>query len=474
MIAQLLRRTATREPDTVAFVDGDRRLTYAEWDWLSDRAAFSLWAEGARPGDVIALVLQPSIAYPIAYLGAAKIGCVTAGINPRLAPPEIEHVLDDCDARMLVTDDERFADDPMSFTPERVLRPGSSPPEVERTEDDPVAIVYTSGTTGLPKGAVFASGALGAVRRIDAAVDTQARPVGIQAIPMAHVGFMTKIGSFIDRAATSVLLPRWSAREALEVVARERVTVLGGIPTQLTLMMHDAAFASTDRSSLRSIVLGGAPATSGLVREIREAFGAPVTVRYSCTELALCTATRSGDPEDVAAQTVGKPLPEVDLVIRHAGNDGVGEICARSPAMMTRYARGTPPFDEHGFFCTGDLGWVDHSGNLRITGRAKEMYIRGGYNVYPVEVEAALVSHPDITAAAVIGVPDEVLGEKGIAFVTARAGAQALDPDALKVFLRARLADYKVPDVIRFRTALPLTSMFKIDKRALRAELDPS
>lgn len=471
MLGDLLRETAAREPDAVAFVDGDRRLTYAEWDWLSDRAAYSLGAEGIRPGDVVALHLRPSFAYPIAYLGAAKLGCVSVGINPRWGEREIDHVLDHSLARALVTD-RPMAPEPLLFTPDRLNRPGGEPPRPDLSPDDPVAIVYTSGTTGLPKGAVFCSRALEAVRRIEAALEPDPYPRTIAATPLAHMGFMTKIGSHIDRRMTTVLMSdRWTAPAALDLVERERITLLGGVPTQMALMLLDPAFARTDLSSLREVLIGGAPASPELVRTIREGFRVPVLVRYSCTELGLATGTRPGDPDEVVASTVGRPLPEVDLAVRDPGDDGVGEIRVRSPAMFSGYWRDPePPLDEHGFFATGDLGRIGPDGNLRLAGRSKEMYIRGGYNVYPVEVEAVLREHPKVEMAAVVAIPDPVLGERGKAFVVPRDPAAPPTLDELRAFAAARIADYKAPDELEIREALPLNAMFKVDKGALAGE----
>ena len=471
MIGALLRQVAAREPDTVAFVDGDRRLTYAEWDWLSDRAAFSLWAEGIRPGQTVALLLNASFTYPIAYLGAAKIGAITVGINTRLGAREVDHILDDSRARALITDRDGFTD-PMVFDPERLNRPGGSV-DVAVGEDDPVAIVYTSGTTGLPKGACYTNRALDAVREIEQAVDPVEHARTLGGTPMAHMGFMTKIGAHIARASTTVLMREWSARAALETIERERLTWLGGVPTQLALMLMNPDFGSFDISSLRSCLIGGAPASPDLVRQIRQGFGVPVTVRYSCTELAMATGTRAGDPDVVVAQTVGRPLPGIDLVVQKQNEDGVGEITVRSPTMMRGYWQNDEAtraaIDANGFFHTGDLGRLDADGNLHLSGRTKEMYIRGGYNVYPVEVEDILREHPRVALVAVIGVPDDVLGERGRAIVVADGEAPTLQE--LRDWVCARIADYKAPDELEIRTELPMTAMFKVDKRALQQGL---
>jgi acyl-CoA synthetase (AMP-forming)/AMP-acid ligase II len=460
-----------------AFVHGERRLTYAAWDRAVDRAAAALWRAGVRPGDVVALLLAPSFAYPVAYLAAARIGCATAGINPRLGPVEVAHILASAGAAALVTDRV-----PPEVPGTRTIAPeelegeaDARPPDVRASASRPVAIVYTSGTTGLPKGATYTGAALEAVRRMEARLEPGLeRTVGLQATPMAHMGTMTKMAWTIARRATTVLMDRWTARDALALIERERITHLGGVPTQLALMLMDPAFERTDRSSVRQILIGGAPASPELVRQIREAFGAPVQVRYSCTELALCTATRPEDPDEVVGTTVGRPLPEVELRIDRPGPDGVGEVTARSPAMMAGYWRDPEAtraaVDASGFFHTGDLGWVGEDGNLRLAGRSKEMYIRGGYNVYPVEVEAVLRAHPKVSLAAVVGVPDPVLGERGKAFVVPRDPADPPGAEELRAFVAARIADYKVPDLVEVRAELPLTAMFKVDKAALARE----
>lgn len=471
MIGRLLEQVAAREPETVAFVDGDRRLTYAEWHWLSDRAAFSLWSEGIRPGDTVALLLDASFTYPVAYLGAAKIGAITVGINTRLGQREIDHILDDSRARALITDRSGY-DDAMTFTPERLNRPGGSAPAVPAAADDIVTLVYTSGTTGLPKGAAFTNAALDAVREIERLVDPVEHPKTLGGTPMAHMGFMTKIGAHIARASTTVLMPQWSARAALEAIERERLTWLGGIPTQFALMLMDPEFAQFDISSLRSCLIGGAPASPDLVRKIRNGFGVPVTVRYSCTELAMATGTRFGDDDEVVANTVGRPLPGIDVTIANQSSDGVGEIAVRSPTMMRGYWRNEEAtraaIDAQGYFHPGDLGRFDADGNLRLAGRSKEMYIRGGYNVYPVEVEAVLREHPKVAQVAVIGVPDDVLGERGRAVVVPEGAAPTLDE--LRAWVTARIADYKAPDELDVRAELPMTAMFKVDKQALASE----
>jgi acyl-CoA synthetase (AMP-forming)/AMP-acid ligase II len=275
------------------------------------------------------------------------------------------------------------------------------------------------------------------------------------------MNFMTKIGYFIARRGFTVLTEgKWSARAALDAIEQHRLTSIGGIPTQVALMMMDPTFHDRDLSSLRALTLGGAPCSADLVREARKQFGVPVLVRYSCTEVGLACGTRPDDGDETIARTVGRPLPEVSLRMTDDG-----EVCVRSPAMMRGYWPHFDGLDRDGYFHTGDLGTLNDDGTLTLNGRAKEMFIRGGYNIYPIEVEAAIQEHPGVALVAVIGVPDEVLGERGLALVVPRDPARP--PHDLKAWLRGRIADYKIPDSIELRESLPLTPMFKVDKARL-------
>jgi len=241
----------------------------------------------------------------------------------------------------------------------------------------------------------------------------------------------------------------------------------------------------TDFSRLRVVGMGGAAATPALVRAMRDLLGCPVLNGYSSTEAGIISGTRVGDPDDVVATTVGRARPDVEL--RTVALDGgpptpvgeVGEIVCRSPAMMGGYWRDpeltATVIDADGWLHTGDLGSLDADGNLMIVGRVKEMYIRGGYNVYPGEVESALTGHPWIVRTAVVGVPDPVLGEIGVAYVVLdpRAGVDRDDLDAIRADMRvwcaARIADYKAPDRVVVVDELPVTAVGKLDKPALAA-----
>jgi acyl-CoA synthetase (AMP-forming)/AMP-acid ligase II len=258
------------------------------------------------------------------------------------------------------------------------------------------------------------------------------------------------------------------------------MTTIGGIPTQIALMLRDPDFDRYDLSSVRAIVIGGGPATAALVREARTCFRAPVMIRYSCTEAAIGIGTAFDDAPEDAEVSVGRPLPGVELALLDRDDepvaDGkVGAVCLRSPAVMSGYwhdvAATRAAFTADGYVRTGDLGWRDERGRLHLAGRTKEMYVRGGYNVYPLEVENVLASHEGVAAVAVIPCRDAVMGEKGVAVVVPRDAAHAPDLAELRAFAAPRLAAYKLPEDLLVVAELPLTAMEKVDRQSLETQV---
>ncbi|MFM8238339.1 MAG: class I adenylate-forming enzyme family protein [Actinomycetota bacterium] len=228
---------------------------------------------------------------------------------------------------------------------------------------------------------------------------------------------------------------------------------------------------------------GGGPVKKGIDEEARRRFGARLATRYSCTEAGIGLGTAFDDPDEDAIVSVGRPLPGVDLAVRDpAAPDGpdvavgeIGEVCLRSPAIMSGYWRDPEQtraaFTADGFVRTGDLGAIDDRGRLRLVGRGKEMYVRGGYNVHPVEVEQVLSTHPGVAAVAIVPRPDPVMGEVGVAVIVARPGAPVPDLTDLRRHAADRLAAYKLPEDLRIVAALPLTAGDKVDRRALATEV---
>jgi acyl-CoA synthetase (AMP-forming)/AMP-acid ligase II len=467
---------ATRFGDRPAFVDPDgSHLTYAELDRRSDEVAAGLRAEGLGEGDVVVLRLPSTSTYVVAYAAAAKVGAITAGVNPRLAEPEQRAVAAVADgARTIETVDDVEA-----------LRRRGAVPRLEPDDERPVALVFTSGTTGQPKGALFRARQLAAVTRIDVA-DAWGDP-NAPATPMlastqfAHVGFMTKLPWYLRLGSTTHVLGRWRAADTLACVAEHRIPTLGAVAPQVALLLREDLDAY-DLGCLHALVVGAAASPPALVREARARLAPGYSIRYSSTESGGCgTGTAFDADDDEALFTVGKPRGGIELSIRDdtggpLPHGEVGEVWLRSPTMLAEYWRdpaATAAALVDGWLRTGDLGRIDARGNLCLAGRRTEMFIRGGYNVYPAEVEAVLADHPAVAEAAVVPRPDDVMGEIGVAVVVPTSGAAPPTLGELRAFLEPRLARYKLPEALRLVDHLPLTPMQKVDRRALAAAEAP-
>ncbi len=444
-------------------------LSYADIDRISDEVAAGLAARGVREGDVVALVFPPGVEYLLAYVGAAKLGAITAGVNDRLSERERTAVLDVADPRIVLTADEFPAAESPADALAQLRVPGGAPPPLADDPERPVAIIFTSGTTGLPKGALYCNRQLAFITRTDVGDTWGAGGRSFSGTSFAHLGFMTKLPGALRRGGTTFVMERWRARAALELVAREKMTSVAGVPTQLALMLRDPDFDAFDLSSVQYIIAGGGPITPGLAQEARARFGAKLATRYSCTEAGIGLGTAFDDPEEDAIVSVGRPHPSVELAIRDS------EVCLRSPAVMSRYWRDPEQtkeaFTDDGFVRTGDIGWIDDEGRLRLAGRAKEMYVRGGYNVYPVEVENVLSQHPDVAAVAIVPRDDDVMGEIGVAVVVPRDATRPPALASLRDYAAPHVAAYKLPEAVHVVDALPLTAGDKIDRRALAEEI---
>jgi acyl-CoA synthetase (AMP-forming)/AMP-acid ligase II len=345
--------------------------------------------------------------------------------------------------------------------------------------DDPAVVIWTSGTTGLPKGAWFDHRNLAAAVRT-AGVMTVPFDRRISGIPMAHAGFMAKLWEQLAMGVTMVLTPTpWTAESMLRVLVDERITVGAGVPTQWAKLLELPGIATADLRALRLCLAATAPAPPELVERMHDVLGCPVVVRYAMTESPSITGTAADDPPSVQYRTVGRP--QDGIVVDIVADDGrclprgeVGRVRITGPCVMRGYwrdAAGTREvLDDEGRLLSGDLAWQDDAGNLVLVGRTSEMYIRGGYNVYPLEVEHVLAEHPGIQSAAVVGVPRPIIGEIGVAFVVP-AATSAPDLAEVRAWVAARLAAFKAPDVLHVVDALPLTAMLKVDKDSLRAAI---
>ncbi|MCU1372101.1 MAG: AMP-dependent synthetase and ligase [Ilumatobacteraceae bacterium] len=459
--------------DRPAFVDPDGApLSYADLHRRSDEVAAGLARRGIGAGDVVALTLPSVAAWVVAYVAAAKVGAATAGVNPRLTAVEQTACLDRVAPALVIgsTDDVGA----LAVT-------GASPEALAADPDRPVAVVFTSGTTGTPKGAWFTDRQLDAITGYDVghAVGTATRFVPqYGSTQFAHVGFTTKLPWYLRMGTTTHLLDRWRAGDVLDLVAREGIETIGGVAPQVALLLRDPEFDQRDLSKVRLLVMGGAASPPALVQEARRRFEAAYSIRWSSTESGgVGTGTAPDAPDHEALHTVGRPRPGIGIQIR--GTDDlpiphgeVGAVWIRSDASMSGYwgdPAATAEALVDGWLRTGDLGFVDPSGLLVLAGRQGEMFIRGGYNVFPSEVSGVLASHPGVADVVLIPRADDVLGEIGVAVVV------AADPDApptlssLRDHAQDRLAHHKLPEDMVLVDEIPLTAMQKVDRRRLSA-----
>jgi acyl-CoA synthetase (AMP-forming)/AMP-acid ligase II len=363
---------------------------------------------------------------------------------------------------------------------------GERPPDLPEDPDRDVAIIFTSGTTGIPKGARYGNRQLTAITTNDVSDTWGGGGRSYTGVSFSTLGFMTKLPSNLRRGGLSLITNKWRASEALRLSAEFKLTVVGGVPTQVALMLRDPDFDSYDLSSVQYIVLGGGPVTPGLAEEARRRFHAKLSTRYACTESGIGLGTGFDDPEEDAIVSVGRPHPGVELQVVDANDDPlpvgeIGEVALRSDAIMSGYwndpEQTAAAFTRDGFVRTGDLGYVDDRGRLRLVGRNKEMYVRGGYNVYPVEIEGLLSTHPAIAAVAIVPRPDSVMGEIGVAVIVVREGEAPPTLAEVRAHIEPDLARYKLPEAVRYAATLPLTPAEKLDRRALadivRSDVEP-
>ena len=487
MVADAARRFGSR---TAVVGDNGLRLDYLDLDLISDAVASGLQQRGIGVGDVVALLLPSSPEYLVAYLAAAKIGAVTAGINPRLPRAQRSALLEVAGPSLVVGTHDLLEGGGVDAAVEEVAQaveadtclarlrgdgpPATPPPDPDRI----VAVVFTSGTTGTPKGAVFTERHLAAIDHLD----TGDAPWGsggpmLSSTELVHVGAMTKLRWYLRLGATIHLLTRWRPGPALRIISEQRMPSIGAIAPQIALLLQLEDFDRHDVSAVTTIVAGGAPSPPELVAEARERFGAAYSIRYSSTEsggVGTGTAFTAGDEE--ALHTVGRPRPGVELRLTTANGEvlprgEVGVVELRSPAVMAGYWRNpeaTQAALADGWLRTGDLGVIDDRGCLRLRGRGTDMYIRGGYNVHPETVEAVLGRHPAIADVGVVPAPDPVLGEVGVAAVVLRPGTAGIDLPQLRAFAARELARHEQPERLVVVDQLPRTPLHKLDRQALR------
>ena len=490
MLPQTLAEAARRYGDRTAFqVPSGAVLSYRELDRASDEVAAGLAARGLSAGEVLLLSLPSGLEYVVSYLAAAKVGAVTAGANPRLRARERRLVVDAVGPHLVLATDELadgLPDDaPVEVVatagvPGRVLTSlrstGEGVPPLAEDPDRPVCICFTSGSTGDPRGAWFTNRQLAAIADLDGSGAWGSGGHMVSGTAFPHVGVMTKLPWQLASGATIHVMDRWTAAGLLDLIERYRLPAVNGVAAQVALLMQEPNFEQRDLSCVRSIVVGAGPSPPALVIEARTRFDAPYVIRYSSTEsggIGLGTGLDADDEE--ALHTVGRPRPGVTAEVRDPegralATGEIGELWLRTPSAMSGYWNdpdGTAESLVDGWLRTGDLARVDDAGCFRLSGRVKELYIRGGYNVYPMEVEAVLSTHPEIAQVAVVPRPEPTMGEIGVAVVVPTRPDRPPTLDDLSVHGRDTLSSYKLPEAIRIVDHLPLNAGDKLDRRSL-------
>jgi acyl-CoA synthetase (AMP-forming)/AMP-acid ligase II len=467
----MLEVAAAVHGDVEAYVEPGARITFAEWIGRARCVAAQFADLGVGKGDVVMLWLPSGIDYATCYAAAAMIGAITAGFNPRLGRREIESILQQADPALVVADERLGAlpDTRGWVLPRTSLSTdtsGSALPAVNLTRRDPVALIFTSGTTGAPKGAVFDADRLAAGA---AAAGVMSAPYDrrLTSTPFAHAGYMFKLWDQLVWGSTLVVPPTpWSAQGMFDILRDERVTVAGAVPTQWAKLVDIDGVSPQALPHLRIGVVATAPAPPELVRRVAECIGVPLVVRYAMTECPTISGTEPNDAPEVQFRTVGRPAAGMDVRI---GSDGVLEVSG--PCVMRGYWRNpklTAEVLRDGWLRTGDIGALGADGNLTLVGRGGDMYIRGGYNVHPGEVERVLTGHAAVKHAAVVGRSAPVIGEIGVACVVPADAARPPTLAELRSHVAGELADYKAPDELLIVDELPLTVMLKPDRLAVR------
>jgi long-chain acyl-CoA synthetase len=491
-IAGNLVRSAETHPDRPAVRLDDAVLSYSLLDGATQHVAGLLASKGIEPGDRVGVMLPNVPHFAVLYYGILRAGAVVVPMNPLLKQREVAYYLGNSGAKLIFVWElfaaeakagaEEAGAEPIVVEPEGFIGLVGSAPAVagvvDRAPDDTAVILYTSGTTGQPKGAELTHANLD--RNIDVCVtDIESLTpddVMFGGLPLFHVfGQTCGLNGAIKAGACLTLLPRFDAQKALEVLARDKVTVFGGVPTMFVALVHHPDHGDYDLSTLRLCVSGGAAMPVEVMNAFEKEFGCVVLEGYGLSETSPVASFNFADERRPGS--VGKPIPGVEFrIVDDADNDvpdgEPGEIVIRGHNVMKGYwnkPEETANAIREGWFHTGDVGKRDADGFYYIVDRKKEMIIRGGYNVYPREIEEVLYEHPAVAEAAVIGVPHPELGEE-IAAVLALKPGRSASPEELRDYVKSKVAAYKYPRTVKIVDELPKGPTGKILKREIKLE----
>jgi len=498
-LAVVLETSAANQPNRTALIHAGRGVTYAQLDRAAERFAAGLLQLGVRKGHSVAIMLPNAPEFVVAYFGTLKLGSRVVPLNTLLKAPEIAYQLEDSDAVALVADGEVLAEaqqallhvetcqhlvvcgkwaPPPGLLYEQLLEAGGSGLDTAQTmPDDTAVVLYTAGVSGRPKGAelshfnMFYNAAITADRLCGLTRDD----VSLAALPFFHAfGQTCVMNATLYAGGVLSMLPRFEPDKALQVIERDRVTVLLGVPTMYWYLQHYPGAEKYDWTSLRLCCSGGAALSVDLMRQFEARYGLPIYEGYGLTETSpvACFNLPDKPPRETS---VGQPIYGVQMGIfddadRDLPAGEVGEIVIRGHNVMKGYYKrpqATAAAVRGGWFHTGDLGRVDEEGYFYVVGRKKDLIKRGGLNIYAREVESVLQAHPAVAEAAVIGVPDEVMGEEIKAFVVLEPD-ELLDANDLIEYARKHMAAYKYPRHVELCAGLPKDATGRVIKALLK------
>jgi long-chain acyl-CoA synthetase len=497
-LSDFVTDAARRSPDFPAFLFGETSLTFGELDREIDALTGGLARLGLAPGDRCVVMMPNCMGFVLAYYALARMGAVTVPVNPVYRRGELEHIFSDSGARGFIGHSDFLAEpapviDSLPEMSVLAVDGESAPPGFAGLEElfyreapgaaavteagDPCSIIYTSGTTGLPKGAVLTHGSLaGDVKSVEGLRTHEPGDIVIGVLPLFHIyGQIHVVNLSMMSGLTVRLFDRFDPEQVIAAIEREESTVLYAVPTMINRLVEVASGRPLERSSLRFCVSGGASLPVEVLKRFEKAFGTWIMEGYGLTECSsTCLENRPGRTR---AGSIGFPTPGFEVRIvdeedRDVPEGEVGELVVRGPGVMKEYLNqqeATEKALRGGWLHTGDLARRDKDGYVFIVDRKKDLIIRGGYNVYPREVEEVLYSHPAVLEAAVLGIPHPDLGEEVAAAVVLKPGAEAT-ADELRSFVKERIAPYKYPRSITFVKELPKSSTGKILKRDIELE----
>lgn len=507
---EVLEKIAREYPDKEALIYHDKRVTYWEFNEKVDQLAMELQRIGVQKGDRCAVLLPNSIEFIYIQYAILKLGGIFIALSTRYRKFEITYMLKHSGAKMLALVDEFMGTDFLKLLDEIkeelpdlkiLLVKGKRVPsgayevdgllakhtkpvrlEADQVDENEVAsILYTSGSTGTPKGVMSTHRNLvwDAIRVIERLLIAE-RDSFLMMLPLSHIfASSVMLTHAIMGGCKVVIMDVFEPEEALRLIEKEGISILYGVPTMFVLMLSHPNYKKYNLSTLRTGYMSGAACPIELVKATIEDMGCNISAAYGMTECCCISITEYGDDAYLKSETVGRPIRDEEMKIvdderKEIPIEQVGEIAVRGENVFKGYYKQPEltqeAFDSEGWFYTGDLGVKDKNGRYRIVGRKKEMIIKGGFNIYPAEVEEMIYQIPSVQFAAVVGLPDKLFGEVACACVVPKPG-EKMESEEIVKHLKTNLANYKVPDRIEILLELPMTTTNKIQKYKLREDL---